>query len=103
VVFLLLGIRPVDTTRMSVFGTNPAQSLAGLGAAAQQAAKDAKKTQSQPAVSRQVTRLDDSVEFEDATKHATSDDGGKRRRQQHEQQQEQREDHKNQGGLDVKG
>jgi hypothetical protein len=88
---------------MSVFGTNPAQSLAGLGAAAQQAAKDAKKAQSQPAIPRQVTRLDDSVEFEDATKHATSDDGGKRRRQHHEQQQEQQEARKNPSGLDVQG
>jgi hypothetical protein len=88
---------------MSVFGTNPAQSLAGLGAAAQQAAKDAKKSQSQPAIPRQVTRLDDSVEFEDATKHATSDDGGKRRRQHHEQQQDQHEAQNDSPSLDVQG
>jgi hypothetical protein len=51
-----------------------------------------------------VNRLDDSVEFEDATKHATSDDGGKRRRQHHEQQREQQAKKKpGETGLDVQG
>jgi hypothetical protein len=90
---------------MSVFGTNPVHGLAAAGAAHQQAAKDAE--QKSPAgrdTPRTVNRLDDSVEFEDATKHATSDDGGKRRRQHHEQQREQQAKKKpGETGLDVQG
>jgi hypothetical protein len=91
---------------MSVFGTNPVHALAGLGAAQQQAAKDAQKKSGTPDVPRQVTRVDDSVEFEDAAKHATSEDGGKKRRQQHEQQREkqaQKQAQKDAPGLDVQG
>ena len=95
----------VDIPGMSVFGTNPVQSIAGLGSAQQQAAKDAqKKSSTTPGAPRQVTRVEDTVEFEDATKHATSEDGGKKRQQQHEQQQEQQAKARNDAtGLDVQG
>ena len=92
---------------MSVFGTNPVQSAAALGAAQQQAAKDAqRKSSAGPEIPRQVTRVDDSVEFEDAAKHATSEDGGKKRQQHQEQQREQQQEQqarKDAPGLDVQG
>lgn len=90
---------------MSVFGTNPVHGLAASGAAHQQAAKDAeRKSPAGAGTPRAVTRVDDSVEFEDATKHATSEDGGKRRQQHHDQQQEQQAKNKpGETGLDVQG
>lgn len=91
---------------MSVFGTNPTQAQAALGAAHHAAAKDAKsKDSAASAEPRQVKRLDDSVEFEDAAKHATSEDGGRRRQQGHDQHREQQEQQKREaeGGLDVQG
>ena len=91
---------------MSVFGTNPVQAQAGLGAAHQAAAKDASRKDSAKAeVPRQVKRVDDSVEFEDAAKHVTSEDGGRRRQHGHEQHREQQEQQKREaeGGLDVQG
>ena len=91
---------------MSVFGTNPVQAQAGLGAAHQAAAKDAiRKDAAKPQTPRQVTRMDDSVEFEDAAKHATSEDGGRRRQRGHDQHREQQEQQKREaeGGLDIQG
>lgn len=91
---------------MSVFGTNPTQAQAALGAAHQAAAKEAqRKDAAKPDLPRLVKRLDDSVEFEDAARHATSEDGGRRRQQGQDHHREQQEQLKREaeGGLDVQG
>jgi hypothetical protein len=91
---------------MSSFGTNPVQGQAGLGAAHHAAAKDAQRKESAKAdTPRLVNRMDDSVEFEDAAKHATSEDGGRRRQHGHDQHRDQQEQQRREaeGGLDVQG
>ncbi len=60
---------------MGLFGsTNPVQGLAGLGAAAAHAAKEAQRKEAKrPSDDRRVERTTDSVEFEDAAHRAKED------------------------------
>jgi hypothetical protein len=65
---------------MGLFGsTNPVQGIAGLGAAAAHAAKEAQRKEAKrPTEDRRVERTTDSVEFEDAA-HRAKEDPQKRR------------------------
>lgn len=59
---------------MGVFGTNPAQSLAGLGAAQRIAARDNDKKKAEKAIEkREVERAADAVEIADSVKKAKED------------------------------